>query len=95
MPMIDVYAERALFPKETHKALGLDLTKAVLRAEGVAQYERLQRIEGGYPSSSHRSRRCKTRRSAGRKERAALEIIETEGTGNTMQITLELPEGHR
>ena len=56
--MIDVYAERALFPKETHKAFGLDLTKAVLRAEGVAQYERLQRIEGGYPSSSHRSRRC-------------------------------------
>ena len=46
----------------------------------------------GYPSSSRRSRRCWTRRSAGRKERAAVEIIETEGTGNTMQITLELPE---
>ena len=35
--MIDVYAESALFPKDSRKALGLDLTKAVLRAEGVAQ----------------------------------------------------------
>ena len=37
MPMIDVYAASTLFPKESRKALGLDLTKAVLRAEGVAQ----------------------------------------------------------
>ena len=35
MPMIDVYADSTLFPKESHKALGLDLTNAVLRAEGV------------------------------------------------------------
>jgi phenylpyruvate tautomerase PptA (4-oxalocrotonate tautomerase family) len=37
MPMIDVYADSTLFPKESRKMLGLDLTKAVLRAEGVAQ----------------------------------------------------------
>ena len=35
MPMIDVYADSSLFPKESHKALGLDLTNAVLRTEGV------------------------------------------------------------
>ena len=37
MPMIDVYAESTLFQKESRRALGLDLTNAVLRAEGVAQ----------------------------------------------------------
>jgi phenylpyruvate tautomerase PptA (4-oxalocrotonate tautomerase family) len=37
MPMIDVYADSTLFPKESRKALGLDLTKAVPRAEGVVQ----------------------------------------------------------
>jgi phenylpyruvate tautomerase PptA (4-oxalocrotonate tautomerase family) len=35
MPMIDVYADGTLFPMESHKALRLDLTNAVLRAEGV------------------------------------------------------------
>ena len=35
MPMIDAYADSTLFPKESHEALGLDLTNAVLRAEGV------------------------------------------------------------
>jgi len=35
MPIIDVYAYSTLFAKESHKALGLDLTNAVLRAEGV------------------------------------------------------------
>ena len=35
MPMIDVYADSTLFSKELHKALGLDLTNAELRAEGV------------------------------------------------------------
>jgi hypothetical protein len=35
MPMIDVYADSALFPKESRKALGLALTNAVLSAEGV------------------------------------------------------------
>jgi phenylpyruvate tautomerase PptA (4-oxalocrotonate tautomerase family) len=37
MPMIDVYADSTLFPRESRNALGLDLTKAVLRAEGVAE----------------------------------------------------------
>lgn len=37
MPMIDVYADSTLFPKESRKTLGLDLTKAVIHAEGVAQ----------------------------------------------------------
>jgi hypothetical protein len=35
MPMIDAYADSALFPKESPKAPGLDLTNAVLLAEGV------------------------------------------------------------
>ena len=35
MPMIDAYADSTLFPKESPEALGLDLTNAVLRAEGV------------------------------------------------------------
>jgi hypothetical protein len=29
MPMIDVYADSTLFPEESHKALGLDLTNAL------------------------------------------------------------------
>jgi hypothetical protein len=37
MPMIDVYADSTLFPKESRNTLGLDLTKAVLRAQGVAE----------------------------------------------------------
>jgi hypothetical protein len=36
MPMIDVYADSTLFPKQSRHALGLDLTNAVLGAEGVA-----------------------------------------------------------
>src|SRR6266849_5567076 len=36
MPMIDVYAAADLFPLGTDRQLGEQLTKAVLRAEGVA-----------------------------------------------------------
>jgi phenylpyruvate tautomerase PptA (4-oxalocrotonate tautomerase family) len=36
MPMIDVYAAADLFPAGTDRQLGEELTKAVLRAEGVA-----------------------------------------------------------
>ncbi|MCI4320457.1 MAG: tautomerase family protein [Thermoplasmata archaeon] len=36
MPMIDVYARADLFPAGTDRQLGEELTKAVLRAEGVA-----------------------------------------------------------
>ena len=36
MPMIDVYAAADLFPAGTDRELGEALTKAVLRAEGVA-----------------------------------------------------------
>jgi hypothetical protein len=35
MPMIDVYAAADLFPAGTDRQLGEELTKAVLRAEGV------------------------------------------------------------
>jgi phenylpyruvate tautomerase PptA (4-oxalocrotonate tautomerase family) len=35
MPMIDVYARADLFPPGTDRKLGEELTKAVLRAEGV------------------------------------------------------------
>jgi hypothetical protein len=35
MPMIDVYAESGTFPSESLRTLGLDLTHASLRAEGV------------------------------------------------------------
>jgi phenylpyruvate tautomerase PptA (4-oxalocrotonate tautomerase family) len=35
MPMIDVYAAADLFPAGTDRQLGLELTMAVLRAEGV------------------------------------------------------------
>jgi phenylpyruvate tautomerase PptA (4-oxalocrotonate tautomerase family) len=35
MPMIDVYAAADLFPAGTDRALGQELTMAVLRAEGV------------------------------------------------------------
>lgn len=34
-PMIDVYAREDLFPKDADRKLGLELTLAVLRAEGV------------------------------------------------------------
>jgi hypothetical protein len=43
MPMIDAYADSTLFPKESPKALGLNLTNAVLRAEGVTFTESLTR----------------------------------------------------
>jgi phenylpyruvate tautomerase PptA (4-oxalocrotonate tautomerase family) len=36
MPMIDVYAAADLFPQGTDRQLGEQLTRAVLRAEGVA-----------------------------------------------------------
>lgn len=36
MPMIDVYAPAGLFPSGTKRQLAEQLTKAVLRAEGVA-----------------------------------------------------------
>ena len=36
MPMIDVYAPADLFPADADRALGEQLTMAVLRAEGVA-----------------------------------------------------------
>ena len=36
MPMIDVYAPADLFPADADEALGDELTRAVLRAEGVA-----------------------------------------------------------
>ena len=36
MPMIDVYAPADLFPADADRALGEQLTRAVLRAEGVA-----------------------------------------------------------
>jgi|SRR5580658_8958742 phenylpyruvate tautomerase PptA (4-oxalocrotonate tautomerase family) len=35
MPMIDVYAAADLFPAGADRPLGLELTRAVLRAEGV------------------------------------------------------------
>lgn len=47
MPMIDVYADSTLFPKESPEALGRDLTNAVLRAEGVTH-------PGGLSSAKHR-----------------------------------------
>lgn len=37
MPMIDVYAAADLFPADADRRLGEELTRAVLRAEGVAQ----------------------------------------------------------
>ena len=37
MPMIDVYAPDDLFPAGSDRAIGEQLTKAVLRAEGVTQ----------------------------------------------------------
>jgi phenylpyruvate tautomerase PptA (4-oxalocrotonate tautomerase family) len=37
MPMIDVYAPEDLFPPGSDRALGEQLTKAVLRAEGLSQ----------------------------------------------------------
>ena len=37
MPMIDVYADKSLIPADSLRALGFDLTHAVLRAEGVTQ----------------------------------------------------------
>jgi phenylpyruvate tautomerase PptA (4-oxalocrotonate tautomerase family) len=36
MPMIDVYAPADLFPTDADEQLGAELTRAVLRAEGVA-----------------------------------------------------------
>jgi hypothetical protein len=36
MPMIDIYAPDDLFPANSERVLGESLTKAVLRAEGVA-----------------------------------------------------------
>lgn len=36
MPMIDVYAPEGLFPPKSERALGEKMTRAVLRAEGVA-----------------------------------------------------------
>ena len=36
MPMIDVYAPADLFPADADRTLGEQLTRAVLRAEGVA-----------------------------------------------------------
>ena len=36
MPMIDVYAAADLFPAGTDRQLGEELTRAILRAEGVA-----------------------------------------------------------
>jgi hypothetical protein len=45
--MIDAYADSTLFPKESPKALGLDLTNTVLRAEGVTH-------PGGFSSAKHR-----------------------------------------
>jgi phenylpyruvate tautomerase PptA (4-oxalocrotonate tautomerase family) len=36
MPMIDVYAAADLFPAEADRALAEELTRALLRAEGVA-----------------------------------------------------------
>jgi len=36
MPMIDVYAPADLFPADADRALGEQLTMAVLRAEGIA-----------------------------------------------------------
>ncbi|MCU1558428.1 MAG: hypothetical protein JWN09_2423 [Microbacteriaceae bacterium] len=36
MPMIDVYAPADIFPPDTDEQLGSELTRAVLRAEGVA-----------------------------------------------------------
>jgi phenylpyruvate tautomerase PptA (4-oxalocrotonate tautomerase family) len=36
MPMVDVYAAADLFPTGTDRQLGEELTRAVLRAEGVA-----------------------------------------------------------
>ena len=36
MPMIDVYAPADLFPADADRALGEQLTRAVLRAEGVS-----------------------------------------------------------
>ncbi len=37
MPMIDVYARADLFPVGADRQLGIELTAAVLRAEGVAK----------------------------------------------------------
>jgi phenylpyruvate tautomerase PptA (4-oxalocrotonate tautomerase family) len=37
MPMIDVYAPADLFPADADRALGEQLTRAVLRAEGVLE----------------------------------------------------------
>ena len=37
MPMIDVYAPAGIFPADADEQLGTELTRAVLRAEGVAQ----------------------------------------------------------
>ena len=37
MPMIDVYAPADTFPPGSDRALGEQLTRAVLRAEGVQQ----------------------------------------------------------
>src|SRR5437016_14099922 len=37
MPMIDVYAPDDLFPAGADSQIGLELTQAVLRAEGVAK----------------------------------------------------------
>jgi phenylpyruvate tautomerase PptA (4-oxalocrotonate tautomerase family) len=37
MPMIDVYAPAGIFPEDADEQLGTELTRAVLRAEGVAQ----------------------------------------------------------
>lgn len=37
MPMIDVYAVADLFPADADRRLGLELTAAVLRAEGVTK----------------------------------------------------------
>jgi len=37
MPMIDLYADKNVIPADSLRALGLDLTHAVLRAEGVTK----------------------------------------------------------
>jgi phenylpyruvate tautomerase PptA (4-oxalocrotonate tautomerase family) len=37
MPMIDVYAPEDFFPADADERLGTELTRAVLRAEGVAE----------------------------------------------------------
>jgi len=47
MPMIDVYADSTLFPKESRKALGLDLTKARAPRRGSSP-------AGDVSSSKHR-----------------------------------------